>query len=122
MFLDFLQSYADFPTEWPLHRYGSQHNYGVIRNVLCSLLSDSSVLSGSHITTPLGLPESLGGLGKGQNSGGGVRAINLLMVQIPEPQEGHVCAFHDLDSQEREKGASTKGAGALLLGRTGCKC
>lgn len=32
------------------------------------------------------------------------------------------CASPHLKSQEREKGASTKGAGVLLLGRAGCKC
>lgn len=39
------------------------------------------------------------------------------VVQNHQPQERHICASHHLQSQERGKGASTKGAGALLLGR-----
>lgn len=71
--------------------------------MLWPLLSDSSALSGSHITTPLGLPESLGGLGEGQHSNGGGQSQQPTVIQIHQPQEGHICAFNHLRSGKEKR-------------------
>lgn len=66
---------ATITCRFPNRKVSAQVQYSAklmcYKKCAVSLFPDSSVLPGSHITTPLGLPQLLGGLGDAQNSDGG---------------------------------------------------